>query len=162
MARYGGYRDVSFMRRINRSFINRTVGEEVGYYKISLSETIIDVYGDAEKKVYYNPVLITCLVGRQPQTATEMPYGTDNNQPIDFNFLRDDLTPIELVPEKGDIIMWQESYYEVDNVIENKFIAGKVPEYSLSEGLDQFGNSLSITCQAHLTHINRLNISQSR
>ena len=138
------------------------VSEEVGYYKISLADTVVNVYGDAKKKVYFNPILLVCTIGRQPQTNSDEVYGTDTNRLVDFNFLRDDLIELQLVPEKGDIVMWQEAYYEVDNVVENKLIVGKNPEYALEEGLNNFGNSLSITCQAHLTHVNRLNLRESR
>lgn len=162
MALYLRDRDASFVRRVNREFISKIVGQEVGYYKIDLESTVVDIYGDTKKKFYYNPILVSCLIGRQAQTASEMPYGTDNNQPIDFRFLRDDLVDIQLVPEKGDIVMWEESYYEVDNVIDNELLSGKNPEYAISEDMDKFGNSLSIICQAHLTRVNNTNISVSR
>jgi hypothetical protein len=63
-----------------------------------------------------------------------------------LNFLRDDLLKswedfnenfltyryqygANLVPEVGDIIMYQEGYYEVDNVNANQYFMGKNPDY---------------------------------
>lgn len=162
MALYGGRRDTAFKRLINRSFINRTVSQEVGYYKLSIAETVYDIYGDSKAKMYFEPVLLTCIVDRLPQIAEEDVYGSSTIRNMNFNFLRDDLVDLALVPEKGDIIMWNESYFEVGNVVQDQLAVGKDPDYALEAILDSFGNSLSIICECHLTHVNRLNIVQSR
>lgn len=162
MAMYSGQRDTSFKRRINRSFINRTVSEEVIYYKLSLADTVYNIYGESKKKMYMQPVMLTCIVDRQPQTNEDADYGVNTNRLVNFNMLKDDLIDLHLVPEKGDIITWNEGYYEVDNIVEDQLLVGKDPNYSLEQGLEKFGASWSIICEAHLTHINRLNIVQSR
>jgi hypothetical protein len=162
MAMYGGPRDTSLKRRINRSFINRTVSEEVVYYKLSLADTVYDIYGDSKAKMYMNPILLTCIVDRQPQTNEDADYGVNTNRLVNFNILKDDLIDLVLVPEKGDIITWNESYYEVGNIVEDQLLVGKDPNYSLQSGLEKFGSSWSIICECHLTHINRLNLVESR
>ena len=161
-AMYGSIRDTSFKRRVARSFINRTVSEEVIYNKLSLPDTVYDIYGDSKAKMYLNPVMLTCIVDRQPQTNEDADYGTNTNRLVNFNFLKDDLIPLALVPEKGDIITWNESYFEVNNVVEDQLLVGKDDNYALENGLGNFGRSWSIICEAHLTHINRLNIVTSR
>ena len=45
-----------------------------------------------------------------------------------------------LVPEVGDIIMYQEGYYEVDNTNANQFFVGKNPDYPFTD--DQGNNPL--------------------
>lgn len=162
MPLYGGTKDQSFKRRVNRSFINRTVGTEVLYYKLSLAETTVNVYGESKKKMYFTPILITCLIDRLPQTSDEGDYGPTSNREVNFNFLRDDLIPLNLLPEKGDIIVWNESYFEVNNIVEDQLLVGKDPDHSLQSGLENFGRSLSIICQCQQTHVNRLNITESR
>jgi hypothetical protein len=43
----------------------------------------------------------------------------DFNQGIRFAFLRDTLVELNLVPEVGDIIEYNNEYYEVDSLINN-------------------------------------------
>ena len=159
---YGSARDVAFKKIIAKSFMKRTVSEEVLYYKLSLKDLVINVYGDAKDKIYLQPALVTCSITRNPQTSNDESYGTDTNRLIDFAFLKDDLVDVGVVPEKGDVIVWNESYYEVDLPVEDQYLVGKDPNYSLESGLERFGASLSIVCQSHLTHVNRLNITKSR
>lgn len=162
MPLYGGARDQSFKRRVNRSFMNRTVGQEVLYYKLSLADTVVNIYGESKSKMYYQPILVTCSVDRQPQTSTDIEAGPNTDRQVSFNFLRDDLIALNLLPEKGDVIVWNESYYEVDLPVEDQLLVGKDPDYSLQSGLEKFGNSLSIMCQSHLTNVNRLNLVKVR
>jgi len=66
------------------------------------------------------------------------------------------------VPEVGDIVMYNELYYESDNVNENQLIMGKDPDYSYSPGLQNFGSSFSIIVKAHMTTPERLGIEKFR
>jgi hypothetical protein len=111
--------------------------------------------------MYYNPILLTCLVEAQEQSSEDAEYGKSRTQVINFRFLRDDLIDLNLLPEAGDIIVWQESYYEVDLIIENQRVMGKTPEYSLQSDLEKYGESWSMICKTHLTSVNKLNIIKS-
>jgi len=163
MPLYGGSRDLSMFRHVSKEIVDRQISEEVAYYKISLSNTSTNIYGEAKSKVYNNPVLLTCLYTVEDQNTTdENPYGVDRGQLVDFTFLRYDLINISLVPEAGDIIMWQENYYEVHAIVENQRIVGKNPEYDLNGTTSDFGDSWSISCKTHMTRLNKLNIVKSR
>lgn len=161
MALYGGIRARSFFRHHSRQLVNRIIAEEVLYYKLSLSETKYNIYGESKNKMYQQPLLVACLYLVQEQTSDDATYGKSKAQLADFRFLRDDLIDINLVPEAGDIIYWQESYYEVDLVVENQRVMGKNPEYSLQSDLEKYGESWSMICKTHLTGLNKLNIVKS-
>jgi hypothetical protein len=50
--------------------------------------------------------------------------------------------------------MWNDSYWEIDNVNDNQLFVGKDPAYPYNEnplnpGLENFGTNLSIICTAH-------------
>ena len=77
-------------------------------------------------------------------------------------FFREDLADVAITPEVGDIIFYYENYYEVDAVLENQYFVGKVPDYAYSEGLDQYGSSISIACSAHLVPADKLGITKER
>jgi hypothetical protein len=83
----------------------------------------------------------------------------------------DDLVDANLVPEVGDIIMYQEGYYEVDNTNANQYFVGKNPAYPnyddqgvnpLNPGLENFGSSISVICQAHYVPADRVAITRER
>lgn len=162
MALFGQRRDISFFRHVSRELMNRIISQEVGYYKLVLDKTPINSYGESKDKRYYNPVLLTTIIDRNNQNSDEQEYGATTSFDKRFRFLRDDLIEIGLYPERGDIVMYNEDYYEVDNVIENQFIVGKVPEYSLQSDLEKFGSSWSIICECHLTSISKLNLVKNR
>lgn len=161
MALFGGPRARSFFRHHSRQIVNRIVAEEILYYKLSLSETKYNLYGESKNKMYYQPILIACLYQTDAQISEDQSFGKSRGQTAEFRFLRDDLIDISLVMEAGDIIYWQESYYEVDLVIENQRVMGKNPEYSLQSDLEKYGESWSILCRTHLTGLNKLNIVKS-
>jgi hypothetical protein len=161
MALYGGPHSRSFFRHHNRQLLNRIIAEEVLYYKLSMTETRSNLYGESKNKMYFNPILTTCLYEVQDQQSDDAEYGKSRSQMVDFRFLRDELINLQLLPEAGDIICWQESYYEVDLVVENQRVMGKTPEYSLQADLDKYGESWSMICKSHLTGVNKLNIIKS-
>jgi hypothetical protein len=155
-------RDISFFRHVNRELINRIICQEFGYYKLSLKDTPTNSYGESKGKYYYDVVLLTGLVERPELSTEDAEYGASTIASKVFRFLRDDLILLNLVPERGDIIMYNEAYYEVDNTNENQFIGGKAPEHYLEPALEKFGSSWSVSCETHITSINKLNIVNFR
>lgn len=158
MALYTGPRARSFFRHHNRQLIRKIIAEEVLYYKFSLKETKYNIYGESKSKMYFNPILLTCFYEVQDQTSDDAEYGKSRAQLVDFKFLRQDLIDLQLVPEAGDIVCWQESYYEVDLIIENQRLMGKNPEYALEADLEKYGESWSMICKSHLSNVNKLNL----
>ena len=73
-------------------------------------------------------------------------------------FLRQDLVDTSVVPEVGDIVMWHEDYYEVDTVRENQLFLGKDNNYNLTDYGSQFGASVSIIVDTHMTRRERTGI----
>lgn len=178
MSLFGEARDISLFRHINRELINNIIEQQVGYYKIVLDRTNSNMYGEANgTKIYNDPVLINCLVDRGDQNTDTDEFGPDVNRTVSFRFLRDDLAgnslstelnndakgfTYNIVPEVGDVILWNNDYYEVDGIIENQYFMGKYPEYSYSSDNDNFGTSLSIILSTHYMRPEKLGLKQER
>lgn len=162
MALFGTTRDALMQQGVAQEFVNNIATQQVGYYKIVLPDTPSNVYGEALVKSYIGPVLLNCLIVRGDFTTATDNFGPDSRREVDFRFLKVDLRVTNIVPEVGDIVMYNELYYEVDNVNENQYFLGKDPAYSYSEGLDGFGASISIILNTHLTTPERLGITQQR
>jgi hypothetical protein len=157
--------------------INNIIEQKVGYYKINLDKTPINMYGESAKKTYNDPVLLNCLIERGDTDPKTDDFGMDITRNMKFRFLRDDLAGIDLstelgadgrgftyniVPEVGDVVLWNNDYYEVNNANENQLVVGKDPSYSYASQTDAFGSSWSIIVECFYIRPEKLGITQER
>jgi hypothetical protein len=167
-ALFGGARDISLFRGLNRELISDIITQQCIYYKFKLEETKVNMYGEAAgAKFYHEPVIFNALISRDEQTQPVDEFGVDFSWNVEFRFFRDDLVDANIIPEVGDIIMYQEAYYEVDNTNANQYFVGKDPAYPnntnpLNPGLENFGTSVSIICKTHLTPSDKVQITRER
>ena len=158
MALFGGSRDISLFNTVSRELINDIIQTEVGYYKYALERTTANVYGESMGKMFYEPVRIACLMQREDQTWSSDDFGSDVDQMFNFRFLKQELKDINLVPEVGDLLLFRNNFYEVDSRVENQLIMGKDPDYAISTGTNDFGNSHSIIVNTHMSRVEKLNL----
>ena len=165
MALFGRSRDVSLIRGLNRELMGDIITQQAAFYKYKLEETKVNLYGEAAgAKFYDGPFLFNCLIERENQAFPEDDTGIGFSQGIEFRFLRADLVDANVVPEVGDIILYQEKYYGVDSTISNQYFVGKNPAYPndvnpLNPGLEEFGANLSIICNTYYIPADKVNIS---
>ena len=167
---FGRQRDVSLVRKLNRELMGNIITQQAAIYKFKLEETTVNLYGEAAGEKYFDgPFLFNVLLLRQPQNYPEGEIGIGYSQNIRFAFLRDDLKDANVVPEVGDVILYQNGYYIVDSTISNQYFVGKNPDYPnnnsdgtlnpLNPGLEEFGNNLSIICETHYIPADKLSLS---
>ena len=163
MALFGSSRDISFIKKINNELLDNVIQQEVDFYVLSLADMVSNLYGEASQgKTYYRPVRLTCLLERGDQTyVADDQFGVDVTQQMTFRFLKPRLRELNLVPKAGDIVEVRGVYYEIDQVNENQFVAGKDNDYGKNVG-PEFGESLSEICIAHYTRVTRLQIEKAR
>ena len=182
MALYGQMRDISMFRFINRELMWNIISEQVVFYKYNVTTTKVNMYGESvEGRNFADPVLLFSLIEVGAQTSPVDDFGVEFKWPTTFRFLRDDLVDANLHPEQGDIIMWQEGYWEIDNVNATQFFVGKDPDYPNSPqpsnpagatyplpsplwnpGLDEFGYNVSIICQTAYVPADKVGITFER
>lgn len=172
MALFGGSRDISLFRHINRELMQNIVSQQVVLYKCNITETKTNMYGEASSgRVFEQPVLLYALIERGDQTAPIQDDLVGFNWPITVRFLRDDLVDANLVPEIGDFIMWQDAYWEIDNENINQLFVGKDPDYPYTDStgnnpyendLSEFGYNISVICTAHYVPSDRVGIDKMR
>ena len=159
---FGSTRDVATFKIFTKEIVEDIVSQQIGYYKIKLSDTPVNIYGEALTKYFIGPVLIPCLIVRGEYTRERTDYGPDTMRSVDFRFFKDHLIEANTVPEVGDVIMYNENYYEVDNINENQLILGKDPDYSYSTAVENFGQSYSIVVTGHYSSPDKLGIAKER
>ena len=168
MALFGSSRDVSFIRKMNREVMGNVISQQCSFYKYILQKTTVNLYGEVSGgKFFDGPVLLNALITVGSITSPTSELGVGFDWPMTFAFLRDDLVDASLVPEVGDIILYQESYWEVDNTPADNFFAGKNPDFPnsinpLNPGLENFGYNVSIVCECHYVPSDKLNLIKSR
>ena len=194
MALYGGARDISMFRRVNRELMGSIISQEVIFYKYNITTTKTNMYGESvEGRNFADPVMLFALIELGSPESPTSDFGVDFTWPITFRFLRDDLLNklneanqgqpfntyqqpniqygANLQPAVGDIIQYQNGYWEVDNTYDTQYFVGKNPDYPyydaagnnpLNDGLENFGYSVEVRCDCHYVPSDRLNIIKSR
>lgn len=168
MAIFGTDRDISVFRHMNRELLGNIINQQVSFYKYKLNETITNIYGEASGEKYYNgPFIFNCLLERLDQEYKDSPYGVDFNWQIQVAFFKDDLVDANVVPEVGDIILYNENYYGVNTIIKNQLFVGKDPDYPnsinpLNPGLEKFGADVSVIVKCHIIPSDKVGITKER
>jgi len=160
MALFGGMRDAKFLASINRELINAIVDTEIEFFKLIIQQSDSNLYGESERKMYYDSILLPCMITKENKTSNMDDYGHTYTRTAQFALSRDLLERANFYPEVGDIIFWDNEYYELDNVDANQYFVGKNPE-TWPNG-NSHGYSVSILCDAHATHQTATGITNTR
>jgi hypothetical protein len=136
------------MNSINGELMRDIIEQTVVIYKINPNETQTNVYDEAITKYYYSGVETTCLVETDPQSTLYEGFGPDVKKGTLFRFHQKLCEIKEVYPEVGDIVAWEQAYFELSNIVENQFLGGQ-PE-----------KNYSLICNAHMTRLSKLNITE--
>lgn len=163
MALFGNIRDTNLVKSINRELVHKIIEQQVGYYKPKIDEIKTNLYGEAMNKTWLGPVLINCMIERGQYDwkigDIQIP---DTDRRFQFRFIKDDFTCAEILPEVGDVVLWDEEYYEIDGVDQNRLFLGKDPNYAYTDSVSTFGSSLHVILDAHYTREEKLGIRKDR
>ena len=159
---FGSNRDFDLLVGINRELLKDIIEQEVGYYKLSLDDTQANIYGESLEKIYLDPVKLNCLITRGDQVVDVDEFGPDLGRNVSFAFIRRDLVDANTVPEVGDVVLWHEDYYEVDTVRENQLFLGRDKSYNIASYAGNYGSSVSIIVDCHLTRADKVGLTRVR
>ena len=111
--------------------------------------TKVNQYGESSPetgKVFYPGVPMTAFIKREIIETPADEFGTDRKQNVRFSFREKMLKQVNLFPENGDLIVFNERYHEVDNVDQEQFLGG----------VDD--KSWSIRCDTHYTRLSKISL----
>lgn len=147
MARFVSQRDFEFIQHITRELIDDTMDVGVVLYKIYLDATKVNIYGESTVKPRYTPVKVNAIIKYNKNTAiTGDGFGANQDQQVEFRFSRRMLQEVSTYPEIGDVVGYNNHYYEIHNITETQLIAGKP------------GYNTALICMAHLTRRTSIDI----
>ena len=147
--RYFSQRDLNFINSINAELMGDIIENLVTIFKIAPNETKTNIYGETSQdtgKWYMPAIQVSCLVDRPEMETEQDDFGPSRTQNHIFKMREKMLKQIEFYPEIGDMVFWNDRYYEVDNVVQEQLLGG------------QADKSHSIICNTHYTKVTSLNI----
>jgi len=157
-SRYWPSRDTELAKRFNDELVGNLkdgkcgiIGQEVILYRVSVYETSTNMYGEADKgRVYEAGVKLSCIIEANDIDWNRDEFGEDTRQEASFHFQRDMLIDVNFRPDIGDIVSWNNGYFEINGTNENQLVGG------------DYNKNWTISCTAFLTRISNLNIEETR
>lgn len=130
MGTYGRYystRDLKFINSVNAELMGDIIQTLVIIHKMVPEAIQVNVYGESSPKtgkVFYPGVPMTALIDRRTIETPADEFGTDRKQIVQFRFRENMLKEVNLYPETGDIVVFNERYHEIDNIEQEQFLGG--------------------------------------
>ena len=176
MAKFFNSRDLDFMKTISEEVVDYVVEQWITLFKVSVGESKTNLYGESLGKVYHSPATLMCIVDREPSSILYEGFGPDKAQSVTFSFNRQRLRnsgnpkyeipyistinniqiPADAIqntdygyPETGDVIIFDNTYYEIDLVKQEKLLGGS-PLTFPSGSTESDDNRMSLVVQAHM------------
>ena len=111
---------------MNEELIDEIVGQSVDIYKINVEKTDENLYGESTTKYYDVGFRVNCLIQFNEPEVNQDEFGADVNSNIEIYFQRNNLASgsLNFYPEIGDIVDWNDFYWEIGSVTEPQLIAG--------------------------------------
>lgn len=148
MALFGTNRDFDLFKKINNELLEDIIDTPVALYKIIKQTVEGNVYDEnVNPRVYNDPVLVPALVSREEKNYTSEEFGTDYTENIRIAFFKEHLVSRNLYIESGDVVEYDNVYYEITPIQENQYFMGKKSSTWFGTG---HGDSISIICEGHI------------
>ena len=119
-------KEINFIDSVNEELIDEIVGQSVDIYKVSIDNTEDNIYGESTKKYYEIGFRVNCLILYNEPEINQDEFGADLNSDIEMYFQRNNLSSgsLNFYPEMGDIVDWNDHYWEINGTTEPQLIAG--------------------------------------
>tara|TARA_R100000008_G_scaffold81103_1_gene64078 strand:+ start:621 stop:1094 length:474 start_codon:yes stop_codon:yes gene_type:complete len=143
-------KEIKVIDSMNEELIDEIVGQSVDIYKVSIDNTEENVYGESTTKYYEVGFRVNCLIMFNEPEVLQDEFGADVNSTIEMYFQRNNLASgsLNFYPEVGDIVDWNEFYWEINGTTEPQLIGGH-PNYKHS-----------IKATAHRSRLSTLQIEE--
>ena len=123
-------KEINLIDSMNEELIDEIVGQSVDIYKVNIENTDENIYGESSTKYYDKGFRVNCLILFNEPDVNLDEFGTDVNSSLEMYFQRNNLSSgsLNFHPEVGDIVDWNNFYWEVNGITEPQLIAGH-PNY---------------------------------
>ena len=124
-------KEFDLINALNEELIDEIIGQSVDIYKINIENTEENMYGESTTKTYDNGFRVNCLIQFNEPGVNLDEFGTDLETSIEMFFQRENLASgsLNFYPEVGDIVDWNNFYWEINGTSEPQLFAGH-PAYN--------------------------------
>lgn len=148
--RFFSRRDMRMLHSVNAELYGDIIECVVQVFKIAVNETTTNIYGESSSehgKSFYDAIDLTCVVERDDiNTDNTSKFGPDRNQNVAFRFRERDCIVTKYFPEVGDLVLYNERYHEIDNVVQEQLIGGHSDK------------SWSLIVNTHYSRLSKINL----
>jgi len=125
-------KEIDLIDSMNKELIDEIIGQSVDIYKVSIDDTDENIYGESTTKYYEVGFRVNCLISYESEVLQD-DFGTDVDANMEMSFQRNNLASgsLNFYPEVGDIVDWNNFYWEINGITEPQLIAGN-PDYNHS------------------------------
>jgi hypothetical protein len=149
--RWFSARDMNFINSINGELMGDIIQTEVLLFKIAADQTTTNIYGESKSSVgkqYFPGIEITALIDRAQIASDADDFGPDRKQNVVFKMREKMLREVNFFPQTGDLVLFNERYHEIDDVVQEQFLGG----------VDD--KSHSIIVNTHYTRLSKVDLVQ--
>jgi len=149
--KYFSERDVEFITSISDELLGDIIQTEVTIFKMCADMTNTNIYGESKASVgkqYYPGIDVVALIDRAEIATDADDFGPDRKQNVAFRFLEKDLQKLDFFPQTGDLVLFNERYHEMDDIVQEQFLGG------------QDDKSFSIIVNTHYTRLSKVDVVQ--
>lgn len=125
--RFFSPRDLKVINSFNGELMGDIIQTEIILYKMAADQTIVNIYGESDPKtgkMFYPGVEVTCLIDRADINTNYDEFGPDRDQTVVFKFRENMLKLVNIYPEVGDIVKFNQRFHEIDNVVQEQLLGG--------------------------------------
>ena len=119
-------KEFDLINQMNEELIDEIVGQSVDIYKVNVERTEDNLYGESTTKYYDVGFRVNCLILYNEPEIQQDDFGADTNADIEMYFQRENLASgsLNFYPEIGDIVDWNDYYWEINGTTEPQLFAG--------------------------------------
>jgi|TARA_B100001093_G_C25973742_1_gene654422 hypothetical protein len=119
-------KEFDLLNQMNEELIDEIIGQSVDIYKVNIDKTEDNMYGESTAKYYDIGFRVNCLIEYAEPTIEQDEFGADLNSNITMFFQRENLSSgsLNFYPENGDIVDWNDYYWEINGTTEPKLFGG--------------------------------------
>lgn len=150
MSKYITEKDVAFFKGVNKELIDEIIETSIIFFSLIPEKQDVNIYGESTDKIYEPGISANALIQHDDETTTDDEFGPNVYQNIIAAFYRNTLKEKDFYPERGDVIKWNNAYFEVQSIIDNQLLAGRV------------GISHSIICGATMINKSSINVREEK
>ena len=120
-----GPREQGMFNWYNTELLEMVSKQNLNYWVIEADKSnMIDIYGEAEKKVTRDPIKIYAWIMMDEPEIIQGQFGTDRKRRIEVYAHKDRLTEVGLVPRIGDFLEWDNEFFEIHYADVPNFVHG--------------------------------------